>query len=463
MIKEPLSHKVNFIWRKLLQFKALRYPSFFIGGVISICVLIFVFFPDPFINMLLKDRITKAFHEAYPSDSLQLGRMHYNFWQNRLGCDSIILKTNDYIFRVPSFSVSGIGFTKILWQKGFTPTTLTSLKIDAQNGVIIFRQSQDEIRLGMLHISVPDSEIVTDSIKYYSLLDDEQFFAKSKFRQTRFRIDIPQINIIGMDCLALVQGKAFNATYINMHNVFADVLVNMDKPYDKNSSEPKMPNEEFASIKEFVKLDSLKIMNGELKYSERYTVGSKPGIISISKINVSVDEIANKTSHSDTTIIRGEGLFMNSTKIKLQMVIPFKSKDFSLLYSGSLGRLDVTELNSFIEPGEHQRIKTGILQSASFKVNVTSGQANGTLLADYKDLTIDVINKNTGSEKGVIDRISSLFGKIFIVRANNSPDEKGSIKIGEIKYTRNPDDYFFQFIWFAVRNGIADVVGFPKK
>ncbi len=43
------------------------------------------------------------------------------------------------------------------------------------------------------------------------------------------------------------------------------------------------------------------------------------------------------------------------------------------------------------------------------------------------------------------------------------PDENGSIKIGEIKYTRNPDDYFFQYLWFALRNGVADVVGFPRE
>jgi catalase len=43
------------------------------------------------------------------------------------------------------------------------------------------------------------------------------------------------------------------------------------------------------------------------------------------------------------------------------------------------------------------------------------------------------------------------------------PDEKGLMKIGEIKYTRNPENYFFQFLWFALRGGVADVVGFPRE
>jgi hypothetical protein len=364
---------------------------------------------------------------------------------------------------VPTFSISGIGFLNILLHHDFTPKTLTSLKIDAQNIVINFRKSQDELKVGMLHISIPDSEMVCDSIKYYSLLTDDWFFAKSKFRQTRFRIDIPQIQINSLDCFAMLKENNFKAKNVKIHDGLVDILVSMDKPYDESSAKPKMPNEFFASIKEIITLDSLIVINGRLKYSERFEVNSKPGILSINKINVAAGEISNQKSYSDTTIIRGEGFLMNSAKIKLYMAIPFKSKEFSLKYSGSLDRMEVTELNSFIEAGEHQRIKTGILESAAFIVNVNSGSASGTLYAEYHDLTVDVINKNTGSDKGFFDKVSSLFSKIFIVRGSNMPDGDGSIKTGEIKYIRNPDDYFFQFIWFAVRNGVADVVGFPKK
>jgi hypothetical protein len=457
-----IKKNASFNWQKLLKFKT-RYPFYVIGGIIIFCVLIFTFIPDPFINILLKGRITKAITEAYPEDSIHLGYMHYNVWKNRLGCDSITFTTKNYKFSVPIISVSGISFLNVLLNKDFTAETLSSLKIDAQNIVVNFRNSQNELKLERIHISIPDSEMVCDSLRYYSLLNEEQFFAKSKFRQTRFRIDVQQIQIKSLDCVSLFRGTNFSAKNVNIHEGFADILVNMDKPYDMNSANPKMPNEVFASIKDIVNLDSIIIKNGRLKYSERFAVNSKPGIVSINKINVAAGEIAKQTSNSDTTIIRGEGFLMNSTKMKLYMAIPLKSKDFSLKYSGSLARMDVTELNSFIEPGEHQRIKTGILESASFNVNVNSGHASGTLHAEYKDLTIDVINKNTGSDKGFFDRVSSLFSKIFIIRGSNMREEDGSIKTGEIKYIREPEDYFFQYIWFAVRNGIADVVGFPKK
>ncbi|MFA7229331.1 MAG: hypothetical protein WC061_09875, partial [Melioribacteraceae bacterium] len=302
-----------------------------------------------------------------------------------------------------------------------------------------------------------------DSIKYFSLLNDEQFFAKSKFRQTRYRFDIPQLKVLGINFLKLLEGNGYEAGKINIREVSADILVNMDKPYNSNSPNPQMPNEILASIKETIKIDSLGIMNGRLKYSERFKLRGNPGVITFDKINASISGIANHTVKSDTAVIKAEGIFMNSGKMKLLLEIPLESTDFSLRYSGSLSGMDVTRLNNFIEPGEHHRIKSGVLQSAAFNVAINSGHASGTLRVAYKDLTIAILNKDTGSEKGIFNRILSFFGKVFVIRGSNMPDEKGLMKIGKIDYTRNPQDYFFQILWFSLRSGIADLVGFPKE
>lgn len=465
MIKTPKIKKESFSWKKLSLLKVAKYISIIFGAVILFILLLLVLFPDYFVNTFLKDRITKAFTDAYPTYTLQLSDMHYNIWKNRLGCDSITVRSNDSTFNcsVEKFSISGISWMKILLQKDYTSNVLTSSVTDAQNIVLSFQKTPDEYRFKALHISLPDSEMTADSIKYYSLVDDEKFFGKSKFRQTRFRIDIPQIKIIGLDFPELLKGNIYKARLINMDDVYADIMVNMDKPYNINSPNPQMPNEILYSMKEKIKLDSLKITNGKLKYSERFTIGKKPGVITFNKVNVSVSGIVNSSIHPESTIIHGEGLFMNSSKMKLLITIPLSSKDFSLKYSGSLNSMDVTKLNAFIEAGEYHRIKSGILQHATYNIDVNSGRARGTLKVAYQDLSIALLNKDTGSEKGIFNRILSFFGKVFVVRGSNMPDENGSMKIGEITYTRNPKDYFLQFLWFALRSGIADVVGFPKE
>jgi hypothetical protein len=43
------------------------------------------------------------------------------------------------------------------------------------------------------------------------------------------------------------------------------------------------------------------------------------------------------------------------------------------------------------------------------------------------------------------------------------PDGNGLIKTGEIKFVRKPVNPFFQFIWYTLRSGVADIVGFPPE
>ena len=456
---------VLFNWRKLSPLKKKEYVGFTIGGIIIICILILISFPDPIINSLFKDRITNTIKESFPEYSIQISDLHYNIWNNRLKIDSIMLKTRDstILCNVKDFSLGGIHWMKLLRVKAFDPGILKDVVMDAQKIELIFNRSQMELSIGNIHISVPDSELVANSLKYYSLIDDEQFFAKSQFKQTRFKIDIPKIAIAGLEYLQMLEGKAYKAGSINVQDAFVDIMVNSDKDYDINSPNPQMPNESFSSLTEIIRIDSVKIINGLLKYAERKVIGKSPGVITITKVNVSINGIANHTERPITTIINGEGLFMNSDTLKLLMAIPLASKDLSLQYSGSLGKMDINLLNTFIEPIEQKRIKSGILQSAKFNVNVNSGRASGTVAIAYNDLSIVSINSNTGSENGVFNRISSLFGKLFVIRSSNMPDGNGLIKTGEIKFVRKPINPFFQFIWYALRSGVADIVGFPPE
>jgi hypothetical protein len=151
---------------------------------------------------------------------------------------------------------------------------------------------------------------------------------------------------------------------------------------------------------------------------------------------------------------------MKAGTMNLLMSIPVASPEFSYQYSGSLSRMDLSALNSFLETAEQMRIKTGVHQAATFEINVASGRASGNVRAVYRDLTLAATNKHTGSETGFFDGIASIIANTFKIRGINVPDKSGSIKIGEVKHTRKRDEFFFEFTWFALRTGVGDVVGF---
>jgi hypothetical protein len=258
----------------------------------------------------------------------------------------------------------------------------------------------------------------------------------------------------------LIFGNNYRARSIIISDAFIVVLVNMDKPYNKKSPNPLMVNEALSSIKDTIQIDSLQIMNSRLNYHERYAVGAKAALITFDRMQAVVTDIVNHPDKPDTLVIHAQGNFMNTSAMKLFMSIPLGMPQLSFRYNGSLNKMEVSSLNKFLEIAEHHRIKSGTLQSAAYNINVSSGRATGYVRTEYNDLVIAVLNKKTGSENGIVDRISSFIAKTFIIKGNNIRDKSGAMRLGSVKYTRKSDDTFIQFVWFALRSGVGNVVGF---
>jgi hypothetical protein len=438
------------------------YAGLAVGAIVVVCMLVLLFFPDVLVNRFIKDRISKAQAGGHPAYSIRIAGVHYSAWENRVGCDSVALTTIDSTLSctIATFSVSGMSWLHLLWGGSLAPDDFANAVVDAHDIVLNFPQEQYALRCGPLRVSVPDSDIVIESVKFHPLGDDGQFFAGSDFRKTRLRIVVPRVRVMGLACLDLLQGKSYRTRSVQFHDAFFDVLINKEKPSAKDTASPPMPNEILSSIRGTLEVDSIRIMNGRLKYGERFAVGAEPGLITLDSMQVLAERIANRRDRGAAVVIKARGIFMKVGTMNVRMSIPIASPELSYQYSGSLSGMDLRALNSFIEAAEQMRIKEGVLQAATFEINVASGRATGNVRAVYRDLTIAAINEHTGSEKGLFDGIASFFANTTKIRGTNVPDKSGSMKVGEVKYTRKRDEVFLQFTWFALRSGVGDVVGF---
>jgi hypothetical protein len=438
------------------------YAGLALGALVLGCVSIFLFLPYVWLNGFLEGRITRAFEEAYPAYSIHIAGLHYRIWENRLECDSIrIMKIDSTVScSVTMFSMSGIDRMRLLKEKGVASEVLASSHGDAQGFMLTFVKSQYELHCSRLQISVPDSSIVMEQFKLHPSVDDDQFFAGSKFMGTRYLVDIPQARVTGVDCLGLLQGKKYLARAAQIQDVFFSALIDKDKPSEGNTPSPLMPNVILASIKESIYVDSIRIMNGRLEYSERYHVGSPPAVLTWDSLQIMAEGVGNTANRSDTAIIRVQGIFMNATTINMQMSIPLASPELSFRLSGFSNEMNLSNLNPFLGIAERKRIKTGILHRASFDFYVTHGSASGNVRAVYKDLSIALVEDRTGSESGLSKTIASFIANNVTLRTTNIPDKFGPMKIGEVKYRRNGHETFLQFAWFSLLSGLKDVGGF---
>ena len=448
--------------RKMSPLRIVSYAGFAVGASVLVCVLALLLFPDPLVNSFVKPRMVEAFAEAYPAYSIYIADIKYSLLENRFEFDSVALSAVDGTFsgNMGRFSVSGIGWMHLLWGGSVAPNDFANSVVEAQDVVLNFAPSQYELRCGLLHVSVPDSDIVVEALTLHPFGDDRQFFSGSQVRRTRHRLVIPHARAMGCACLELLQGKNYRARSAHIHDAFLDILINKEKPFTKDTASPPMPNEILSWLKGTLQVDSLSITNGRLEYGERFAVGLKPALITLDSMQVLAEGITNHGDPGAALTIHAQGNFMKAGAMTVLMSIPVASPEFSLQYSGSLGRMDLHALNLFLEPAEQMRIVAGALQAATFEINVASGRASGNVRAAYRDLTVAAINSHTGSDNGVVDNIAAFIANTFKIRGTNMPDKSGSMKIGEVNYTRQRDESFLTFTWFALRSGVGDVVGF---
>jgi hypothetical protein len=442
--------------------KVAAYAGVAIGGIAIVCVLVLLLFPDPVVNRFVKPWIAAAFAEAYPAYSLRLGAMTYSVLKNRFDVDSIALSASDGSFSgsLGRVSVSAIGWTHLLWGGTLVTDGLAHTVVDAQDIVLSFPHAQYELRCDLVHVSVPDSEIVVETFAFHPSGDDEQLFEADKFRQTRIRCDVPYTRIAGVACLEALQGTFYRIRSAQCRDLVLDVLINKDKPSGRAPSPPRMPNELLSAMPETLKVDSVKIVNGRLNYGERFGVGKTPAFITLDSMQVLAEGFANHSDSGGAVVVHAEGKFMKAGTMGLCMTIPVSSPEFSLQYSGTLSRMDVRALNPFLEIAEQMRITAGVLQSAAFDIGVTSGHARGNVRVVYRDLTLAVIDKHTGSQLGFVNGLASFVANTFKIHGTNLPDKSGALQAGNVHYARRADDPFFRFCWFALRSGVGDVVGF---
>lgn len=431
-----------------------------VGAVVLTCALTALFFVDPFVNSFIKPKIVAAIAEAFPAYRVQIGEMTYSPLRNRLECDSVSVTATDGAFSgtLGPISVSGIRWNHLLWGGRLGLENMAEAHLDARDIDFKFPASLYTCRVGRLLVSVPDSTVACDSLRFLPTGGDEEFFAGRASRRTRFSIGAPHWMATGVACAELFQGRAFLARSILVQQMSLDILVNKEKPEAEEHLRVSPPSTLLASIVAPVRVDSVSFTDGGLVYGERFAVGEMAAQISCDSLQILAQGFANHGDQGATIVINAEGTFMSAGTMKLLMTLPVGLPDTSFAYSGSLSGMDLRPLNRFLEVSEGLRIKAGVLQGATFAILATAGWARGNVRVGYSDLILAAIDKETGDESGLSDEIKSFIANTFVIHGANVPDGSGAMKIGRVDYRQKQGESYPRFAWCAIRSGVLDIV-----
>lgn len=420
-------------------------------------VLLLVF-SNAILNGYGKRKAEQAFAKAHQGSVLRIGHLNYSILANCLVAESLAMSATNTTFKTGRISLIGVRWATLLWGKTALANVLAQARLDATNLDVEFPQAGYGIRCARLRASVPASDLIAEGTELRTLVEEEEFFASRQFRTARFHVVVPECRVSGLNYGELLQGKSYQARSAQFFQPLFEAVVNLDKSAEPFVKSPLMVNEALAAIPLPLQVKTLRVTGGCLRYCERAIAGANPGVLTISDVNVIARGIANRGAMSAAIALQAQGNLMDAGLLKLAMSIPIMPTDFSLRYSGSLSAMDLTDLDAFLDVDAHARITSGTVKEATFEIEVVAGQARGHVQGAYQNLEIAVLDKRTGAETGFENRVASFLMNELKIRSSNAPHALSLAKEGEVSYTRKPDDAFQQYLWFALRTGVLDII-----
>ena len=158
---------------------------------------------------------------------------------------------------------------------------------------------------------------------------------------------------------------------------------------------------------------------------------------------------------------------------RLSLVFLFSFFLLSLPASGAL------IVGDFLNPGDGMLVTDDATGTQWLSPVFSGGQSYNAVVAGWSDLTtthgfthasgqmvLDLFSNNfgtlpvgfPGTEAGFDNRVASFLANQFKISASNPPDALGFRKEGKVYYRRRPNDTFLKVVWFALREGVLDVI-----
>lgn len=317
------------------------------------------------------------------------------------------------------------------------------------------------VRIGSARFSWLGRSYVINNFELFP--DTGAFVRRGSVRvvpRTRYRVSVATLRFDGIPRWPIF-GRQFVAATAALDSLRIDISI--DKTKEKNpKSVTRLPQQYLLEVGQPVRIGRLQISRGFLGYSERARDGARFGTLPFTNIEATVSNLSNRGPTGVTgvtSLVDVRALLAGKGPLVAHFEYDLASPRLNLVYHGSLSRMDVRSLNAMLVDHQGMRIRSGQIDTLSFKVNVKDDLAKGEMRVRYRDFKIETLDKVT-RERSLGDVFRTFFANNFkLIRDNPSDDDP--LRVAALRLARD-DLPLFKFIWFTLRGGLYETVGLQE-
>ncbi|MDY0078872.1 MAG: hypothetical protein RBR87_16510 [Bacteroidales bacterium] len=272
-----------------------------------------------------------------------------------------------------------------------------------------------------------------------------------------FEISLERLQTIGLNSQAVFNGERPHLKALLFENPVIAVVRDKRLP-DDLEKRPPMPQNLFKKIAKTLSIDSIKIINGKLSYSELLGREANEAKISFDSLYVLFTGISEDWHNEN----RAEVVAQAKAKLmgKALAIAKFEWHETlrdSFSFEGKLGAMKFDEVNDMTKIAAAALFRGGFIDSLVYQGAGNRYGATGLFEMCYKNLDMELTKKRTDEPNKLLSKLLNM-----VIRSNN-PTENESVRRVQMTTERVPYKGFFNLYWKTLEDGLIKTVKPGKR
>jgi hypothetical protein len=266
---------------------------------------------------------------------------------------------------------------------------------------------------------VNGGKVVTiDSFRLKPAIDRDSFNRTLKFQKDYIQVHTKKIRIRDFDIEKIATDSSYDINYIEVDE--PDLSIYKDKriPFEHGIIKP-LPVNMIKNIGPRIHIDSIRLYNGTVAYEEYNEKTNSIGKVFFTKMQVRLRNIDNhEHALTDSLRLGATARFLDTANVSLRFHESYTDSLAGFLLQIRIGRFSLPAVNPVLRPLANAKIDKGYLDTLQLKVIGREYLAHGKMRMLYKDLQVELLNKEDQEKKTLLTKLESWVANLFVQSSN---------------------------------------------
>ncbi|RFN59694.1 AsmA family protein [Marixanthomonas ophiurae] len=350
--------------------------------------------------------------------------------------DSLMLFTNHFSLEVDSITTNEEIIRKRL------PIAFGAYKAQTDS---VFVKVSDYENVTVKNMQLENKNIAISDIHLYTKYSRAKHARIIPVEKDHFDLKIDLFLVKKIDFGFQNRRLFISGDAVTLKNPYLDIFRNKLVTDDKTTK--PLYSKMLRNLAFDLTLDSVKINNAGIVYTEKVKKDNKGGEINFKSLNATMSNVSNTYKAPKKTEIDIDAIFMENTPFTTNWSFDVNNTNDTFLFKANVGTLPAKDINSFTIPNLKVQLE-GEANKTYFTIDGNNTTSHVDLKINYDQFKVSILNKKGDKRDGFLSAIANIFISKDSEKSNQD-FRKGS---GEV--TRDTTKSFFNYLWLNAQKGL---------